>query len=246
MISQFPSASGKKGYVQEIDSSCSWTPPPGVGLVYISMCAGGGGGGPFHSGNGGGGGGGAEYRNRIPIILAQNPCTIVIGAGGAPGSDGGTSYFYSEGSDYPLQCDSGKAGATLTGGSGGQNYPGNGGAGGNPPTVGGSIMQNFFVPGSGGGGGSTAADVAGANGGFHGDYVGLGGAYSDSGPSGGGGGSGPFGPGGNGGSGSDSAATSAAANTGGGGGGGSAATGTTGYPPGGSGGNGKIIIAWEA
>lgn len=90
-------------------SSSTFTVPPGVTTVYVTMCGGGGGGGGGCVGststcNGGNGGGAGAYFKKPCIVTPGATYTITVGAGGAggagstttsgqPGQAGGTSSF---------------------------------------------------------------------------------------------------------------------------------------------------------
>jgi hypothetical protein len=111
--SLLPSQSGNAGKVLKTDganaswvltsnkqiftSSGTWTCPPGVTLVLLSMCGGGGGGAGGNTGGGGASGSSYIYL-AVPVVPGTN-YTVTVGAGGVggalcvAGTDGGTSSF---------------------------------------------------------------------------------------------------------------------------------------------------------
>lgn len=194
----------------------SWTAPENVTSVCV-VCVGGGGGGSSDTEAGGGGaGGGLGWKNNISVVPG-NSYTVVVGAGGNPGSNGGDSYFINTstvagyGGEHGLYeerstgggyvgdgggngGDGGTvfSGESLCGGGGGAGgYSGNGGQGGN------AVFPGTGSSGSGGGGGGGGAggvsDSAGGGGGvgiLGEGSNGAGGSYTGGNGDGGGGGSG--------------------------------------------------------
>jgi hypothetical protein len=168
----------------------SWTAPPGVTSV-SALAVGGGGGGTFSSNGGrGGSGGGLGWRNNIPVVPGQS-YTVIVGAGGNPGGNGGISEFINPSTVRGLAGlaggtgtglvagggfvgdgggnggNAGTSNTTTTGGGGGAGgYSGNGGNGGNGTgSSSTSAGQNGTGGGGGGGGGGGSADASGAGGG---------------------------------------------------------------------------------
>ena len=209
----------------------------GVGQVDSLVVAGGGGGGatsrPNHNGawTGGGGAGGVLYTENIPLSGGSHP--VVIGAGGAVGSNGvnSSALGYTAigggrggGSPYPSPTNGGAAGGSGGGGlgdhapapsrAGGAGTSGQGNAGGVGIDPGGG--PDNYEQGGGGGGAGEAGNTDGN--GFGGDgrdmSTEFGTTYGES---------GVFGGGGAGGSGTSGAST----NEGGLGGGGDSGHGHT-------------------
>lgn len=174
----------------------TWYAPAGVSSVDTVHVFGAGGGGANHTRGGGGGG---EYASATTVaVTAGNPYTLVVGAGGSPGTGG------SDGEDSSFAGDS--VTVTAHGGSGAQSgSPYAGGAGGT-----GSSNAVHFDGGDGGSGGAASGYHTGGGGGGSGSPDGAGGDGGDGGDGTGGTGAAPVGTGGPGGDGGDS--------TGGGGG----------------------------
>jgi hypothetical protein len=258
MISKFPD--NKTGNKIIFNASGNFSPPPGVGLIYLTMIGGGGGG----AGHNGGGGGGGEIRFKIPIIVEPGVYPVTVGSGGLgsvdaggstlQGGNGGSSIFGSSGNPPTvahLSCSGGQGGFPLNLGG----YGGNGGlaqnGGGQYPDpkaltatitggtlayllryAGGDVVLGYWIPGTGGGYCSSGAAYNGGS-----VSYGIPGGLSGGGGYGyaAGGGAG-FDVGGNGGS--TSNGQSPNANTGAGAGGG-----PNGFA-GGNGASGVIIVEW--
>ncbi|MBK6904853.1 MAG: hypothetical protein IPH04_19110 [Saprospirales bacterium] len=79
---------------QTFTSSGTYTVPAGVTAIVVQVWGAGGGGGSGNAGNNsrGGGGGGAFAASMFPVTPG-NTYAVVVGAGGAPGLDGGSSSF---------------------------------------------------------------------------------------------------------------------------------------------------------
>lgn len=175
----------------------SWVCPDGVTSISVVYIGGGG-----HGTNYGGGGGALGYRNNMAVTPGAS-YSVVVGAGGVRGADGGASYFISA-SNQANGGSQGMSGGTFTGGGGGNGGNGSigsglggggGGAGGysgaggngaaSPSTSGGSGS------GGGGGGGGAGAGTYSSGGGGTGIYgQGSNGAGGSAGTLGGKGGSG--------------------------------------------------------
>lgn len=236
-------------------------------IQYLIIAGGGGGGSSYYGDATGGGAGG--YRCNVPgensggssnaegpyVVIPGLQYKVIVGSGGAPNTNGGTSYF----GDL-LSYGGGAAGSHR-----GNGYDGGSGGGSgayyDPPdtalggfnfvgqgTQGGSRRETTVGPlaGSGGGGAGSRPSSGSINGGnglassITGSSVtrGGGGAGGNSGSSAGSGGSGG---GGNGVLGNNTAG-SGSSNTGSGGGGASAGFATAGSP--GSGGSGIVIVRY--
>ena len=213
-------------------SDGDYAPPAWARLLLVSAVGGGGGGAPGLAGAGGGGGGaGGLSRRWLSVDEIDGELSVALGAGGAPGADGGDT-LVADGGGVMLRAFGGRAGAT--GGAGGQGglgeVLGNAGASGGYEAA----LINGEGPGGGGGGGSGGPGGAGGVGGVvRGDEAapagvggGAGGASATGLVGGGGSGGGPETAGGHGGPGA-----------GGGGGGAGASPGS-----GGSGGAGRVLI----
>lgn len=158
------------GFYREFLSSGTFACPPGYRSFDIYLLGGGGAGsaGETYSGEpnkGIGGGGGAAVREVIPADQLGTSFTIVMGAGGTSGGDGGTTYIRSASWFTFLGAAGGKGG--NNGGLPGSEYsPDWGGApGGAPGKVGGSSP---FGGAGGGGGGPFLEKGFGGYGGLHG------------------------------------------------------------------------------
>lgn len=144
-----------------LTSGTSWTIPTGVNLIVATWVGGGGG---CATGGFGAGGGGQVKRQTFSGLTPGNTISYSIGAGGNPGSAGGTTTFNS------VTATGGSAGSGNTGGSSGSGNAG--GTGVSSPTARG-----------GGGGGANAVGEnsrAGAGGQGGAGLYGLGGGGSAS------------------------------------------------------------------
>ncbi|MBE5987992.1 MAG: hypothetical protein E7250_09710 [Paenibacillaceae bacterium] len=192
---------------QTIYSSGTFTVPTGVRSIDVFMVGGGGGGYSGDKTNAGSGGGGGYTKTvkGISVTPGQN-ISVVIGSGGAIGSDGGSTSFGS----YSIS--GGKSGFWKDGGSGGgsgtfrkSDYAaGNGGSnGGNGEYYGGTGQgattrafgesSGTLYSGGGGGGGNnqegiTARGFGGSGGGGNGADAFTGGSAGSANTGGGGGG----------------------------------------------------------
>ncbi len=188
--------------VQIFNSSGTFTPPPGVSNVLLTMVGGGGGGGgSLQNGPGGGGGGGGAAVVNFPcLVVPGGAYAVVIGIGGPGGNNYDSGEPGSQSSfDSRISANGGHGGSSQLGG--GDNA---GGAGGPNQNNGNKFAGgNGSAPGTqtrdgGRGGGSLVGD--GANGGARAD--GTSANPNSGGGGGGGGGAGDGGTrGGNGGSG---------------------------------------------
>ncbi|GIV28883.1 MAG: hypothetical protein KatS3mg027_2697 [Bacteroidia bacterium] len=224
---------------QIFTSNGIWIRPPGVNMVWVTICGGGGGGGGgsflvYDGGRhfaSGGGGGGANCLIRYPVSVSEN-VSVTVGAGGVggatgySGSDGGSSAFGS-------LIVAGGGGGGLAGYSGGNGGDGGKGGGG---TGGGFFNYSSFVECMHGDSGNSAGGAPGGSGGssriYYGDTL-----YC---LAGGGGGAGGYG--GAGGAGGSIGGLSLNGGHGSGygsGGGGGAGTGS-----GGNGAPGIVIVEW--
>lgn len=151
----------------------SWTCPAGASSVSV-ICIGGGG----KGWGGGGGGGGLGWKLNIPVV-AGNSYAIQVGAGGSNSgtvvTDGGDSWFQTDGTVCGRGGKSVAAGSN-TGGLGGGYVGDNGGNGGNG-------SQSYGWGGGGGGAGGYTG-----NGGAGGDAANSYAGYNGSGGGAGGGG----------------------------------------------------------
>ncbi|MCF8237568.1 MAG: hypothetical protein K9I85_05390 [Saprospiraceae bacterium] len=136
----------------------TFTIPSGY-TVNLLVKAWGAGGGGTDSNEAGGGGGGGGYSSNSYSSIGQGEYTIVVGAGGEPGSNGGNSSYNFVG----LVVSSGGSPGTSfgTGGNGGAGSTKNGGAGGDR-------SHKFGAGGGGGGSGSNATAGQDATGGKNG------------------------------------------------------------------------------
>jgi hypothetical protein len=147
---------------------CPYGPIEEVSIVAI-------GGGGSGSANGGGGGGGLGWKNNIPVVAGQS-YTIVVGAGGTAGNNGGNSYF----EDIQLVAGYGGIGAKSTGIGGA--YTGDGGGNGGNGGLG-------AAAGGGGAGGYTGSGGYGGAGNYVSNTLTQSGGNATGGGGGGGGGS---------------------------------------------------------
>jgi hypothetical protein len=145
-------------------SSGTWTAPAGVTEITVEVW-GGGGGGALDAGNDGlGGGGGGAYAREVVAVTPGTTYNFTVGLGGAPGADGGDTFF-DDGSQVFAQ--GGFSGVNSTGGNGGAatsstgTFTFSGGNGGSGATAGNPPPRRA----GGGGGGSAFADADGLNGG---------------------------------------------------------------------------------
>lgn len=181
----------------------TYTIPAGY-KASITVEAWGGGGGGTGTTSGGGGGGGGYVKNTYNN-LAAGTYDIIVGAGGAIGSDGGLSGYNFSGGVF---AGGGSPGSGATGGGGGSISGAFGlasktGGGGGGATVSGCGSEGSGTGGGAGGGGggsgssngvgATASGCVGGAGGIN--YGGKGGDYNNAGaagslPGGGGGGRG--------------------------------------------------------
>lgn len=156
----------------------SWVAPANVTKV-SAVAVGGGAGGCYNWANPGGGGGGLGWKNNITVVPSQS-YTVVVGAGGATGTDqysssmfGGNSYFIDIGT---------VAGYGGGRGGSGTNYDGN-------VSANNAIYGGGFVGDGGGAGGNQSNRCGGGAGGYAG-YGGRGqtssGAQANSGAANGG------------------------------------------------------------
>lgn len=167
-----------------IDSSKTWTVPPGiVGGITVLVYGGGGGGQPGKNGSGGNGGNGGEMKKETFQISAGENIPVTIGNGGNSSGNGEATSFGSY--------------ITAQGGADGHSYSTGGGSGGGGG--GGLYGKDGSMFGGGGGGGGKQTN--GGNGGEFGGGGGGGGGFYNGGVGGSGGVNG--GNGGNGGNGSN-------------------------------------------
>lgn len=171
--------------VQTFTGNGTYTPAAGIKYAVVEVQAGGGGGNSSSSYGGGGGGGGYAKKIVSSATIGASQ-TITVGAGGAPGSDGGNSSFGAivtatggtHGVDGAIGGDGGSgasgdinivgsdgagftaqggSGSTLFGGQGGNSFLGGGGRGGNKPAFDASNGNNY---GGGGGGGTFSNNTS--------------------------------------------------------------------------------------
>ena len=148
-----------------------WTAPAGVTSV-SAVAVGGGGGGRTDGDLRGGGGGGLGWKNNISVIPGTT-YIVVVGTGGGPNTNGGTSYFISAATVAGLGGISG----VISGLGGG--YVGDGGGNGGSGIGQGGEPWYYAQGGAGGGAGGYAGDGGNAR---------QGGAAGGAGSGGGGGG----------------------------------------------------------
>jgi len=136
-----------------ITSSRTIAVPEGVKRIEALLCGGGGGGGLAGQNGGGGGFGGLAI---IEIPVTGSPLQVVIGAGGAAGTnteptnggDGSPTYIVSAGTRY-AEVGGGGGGGGVVNGASTPGWPGNGRSGGG----GGGASQNSSYISNGGDGG---------------------------------------------------------------------------------------------
>lgn len=151
--------------VEILNSMTFNAPATAIGMRWLLFGGGGGGGGGSSTYAGGGGAGGHMETGVLTFDGNSNEIEIVIGAGGASSTDGGTSELYVN-SELISSAAGGATGNRYTGGSGGT------GGGGASSYVGGTGVYG----GGGGGGGNTGTYGDGGDGGDGGTYGGGGGA----------------------------------------------------------------------
>ena len=155
--------------VIQLTSGTTYVPTPGTDMLFVMVY--GATGGPQNVALGRGGCGGAGYAEKIYMAPLASSYSYTIGAGGAPGSAGGTTTFdtITVTGGGSTTNNEGGAGGVATGG----DFNANGGAGGN--------IAGYVCGGAGGG----------AAGGRHGNGYAGGDASNASGGGGGGGSGGP-------------------------------------------------------
>lgn len=154
-------------------------------VEYLAVAGGGGGG----SGNFGGGGGAGEYKLGSASVTASTSYNMIVGAGGASGTQGGDTRLF----NATIDLNGGGTGGSGSGGGGGSGGSGGGGAGfsggGGGVANGGSSVKTAAGLGNGGGGGGSfpATDAGGGGGGAGGGggncvngYAGTGGSGTTS------------------------------------------------------------------
>lgn len=122
--------------------SPNWTPWPADPAAQQALLN--------QAGGGGGGGGGYAYRADIPVVAGED-VVFCRGAGGAIGSQGGSSYVRYNNADV-LRCSGGNPGSIPTGGTGGSATGSsitkqNGGGGGAGNTMQGGIGGTAYDAG---------------------------------------------------------------------------------------------------
>ncbi len=127
---------------QTFTGNGTFTVPAGVTSIIIE-CWGGGGGGSNRGGAAGGGGGGAYTRGTISGLIPGNTMAVVVGSGGAAGSNGNPT----------------SVGTISANGGSSTSNSRTGGAGGAASAIGGNIVASY----SGGSGGNARAATSGAN-----------------------------------------------------------------------------------
>jgi hypothetical protein len=161
---QGPITPGQAAYVSP--GTYTWTAPADVWKVSV-LAVGGGGGGQNSWANPGGAGAGLGWKNDI-LVEPGADYTVVVGAGGGNGVNGGTSYF------IDTSTVAGYGGGSASGQTGGPNGNGRGGG----------------YTGDGGGAGGNATDWTG--GGGAGGYTAAGGTPGGNGSGGGAAGGNPY------------------------------------------------------
>ncbi len=136
----------KTSGIQVFNSSGTFTVPPGVTTVYVTICGGGGGGTYYSSSYYGGGAGEGYYRKKV-IVRPNETINITVGIGGGDRQAGGVSSF----GTY-LSCSGG--GAPVLGQTSHNGWAGGPNAERGISTQGGASLFGF------GGIYSTNADVA--------------------------------------------------------------------------------------
>ena len=145
------------GNIQIFTANGTFTAPGGVTKVYLSMCGGGSGSMSSIEGTASGGGGAGESLINYPYtVVAGNNYSVVIGAGGAAGADGGNTTF-----DTSVIALKGVSAVARPNGGvgGGQGMDGGNAVTTTPGAAGG------FTKGGNGGTGSSVGDQAGGGGG---------------------------------------------------------------------------------
>ncbi len=198
-------------FMMTLTSTITFTTPPGYTLIGLDMWGGGGGGangGVSTSSGGGAGGGGARNRQIVPALSAGTTLTATVGAfgaGGAPGTVGGTTSWGTQVYAYGGAGGNSPSGSATGGGPGGgisgatpSASNGSWSQGGGPTKVPTNLQADVYEVGPGGGTGAAGgvsgpASYAGATvwggggGGGSGGQASQGGS-SVYGPAGGGGG----------------------------------------------------------
>ncbi|HYD66998.1 hypothetical protein [Azospirillum sp.] len=240
-----------------------------AGVTSLSAVAVGGGGGGNNSYGTGGGGGGLRYVSNLAVIPGQQ-ITLVVGSGGAPGANGGSSSLGSFITAYGGQCGGNGvgglggagvggtgggtggqggysingAGAFAGGGGGAAGYTGNGGRGaGFGPS---NTASDGLLATAGSGGGGAGGEFCG-NGGPSNYFGSGGGGVGLAGPGASGAIAGTYARGGGGGGGSggaNGAMRDGAGANGSGGACGGGGGGSTYMSTGGSGGAGGVALIW--
>jgi hypothetical protein len=225
-----PHLMGQGSQTFSTPGAATFTVPPGVTTVTIKAWgAGGGGGNDATAAQGGGGGGGFVQVTQTGVSFGQN-CPVIVGAGGAPGVNGGSSSC-----NFSPSAMGGQAGSSIGGFGGGAYGAGNlvpTGANFNSPfnfnggDAGAATNPSPLLAGGGGGAGATLAGngAPGTNGGT--SPANLGGAGGA--PSGGNGGN-------------QNASGANGSSIGGGGGGRGAGSSTVS----GTGSNGQVQFTWN-
>ncbi len=103
---------------QEFTSSGTWTKPTNAQIILVQCIGGGAGGGTSSIGEGGGGGGNCMRWLRADIVPSS--VSVTVGAGGAPGENGGNSSFGNATGIYVI----GYGGSIPYGGGAGTNNTG--------------------------------------------------------------------------------------------------------------------------
>lgn len=159
--------------VYTVSSVAGWTKPSLLSHIIVEVVSGGAGGGTGNSGAGGGGGGGGYARKLILPSVLQLSESILIGAGGASATAGGTSGFGVPSILYATGAAPGANGtnaAVAAGGGGGLGTLGDLNVGGGGGGVGGEYVNGIYQGGTGGsspfggGGGGASADAVGGTG----------------------------------------------------------------------------------
>lgn len=222
----------------------SWPVPPNVYSIIMDGSGGGGGGGAGSSlGGGGGGGGSAEWTSQIMLpVVPGEILTYAIGAGGAPGINGGVTNLTGSlfGTLILLHGLSGVSAAGTNGANAGANWGGYvgspaGGAGAGANSARSAVETATTIPVcyasnairscvTAAPGGAKTFNGGATQGKFHGESNIAGGIGNANGGGGGNGGEGPFGFAGQGGNAQNPGGNATGYGAGGGGGGGDTLT----------------------
>ena len=160
---------GPPGGIQEFTSSGTLTVPSGVSHLLVEMWGGGGGGGGSAADAPGSGGGAGGYTRAVVSVTPGATYNIVVGAGGAPGTNGVMTCTYTSCTPPSVSGTPGANGGNseITDSSSSVLAQAAGGAGGCPGTA---VAQGILIfpscgPGGAGGVGTSGTNSIGRTGG---------------------------------------------------------------------------------